>query len=64
MRLAIELDGESHDSVDARIYDEERSDYLDGAEIQIIRFKNRAVVENISNVLDQILREGELRNKK
>ena len=54
LRLGIEIDGESHDTSDVKIYDKERTEYLDGADIKILRFKNEEVVSNIEGVLSKI----------
>ncbi len=53
-RLAIELDGSSHDSKKAYFYDQERTDYLNGLDIKVIRFENHAVFEQIDWVLEEI----------
>ncbi len=54
IRLAIELDGKIHEKQDAKIYDKERSGYLESLDIRIIRFKNEEVVKNTRSVLAQI----------
>lgn len=53
-RLAIELDGSSHDSEKAYFYDQERTDYLNGLDITVIRFENHTVLEQIDWVLEEI----------
>ncbi len=53
-RLAIEVDGKIHEKIDARIYDQERSEYLESLDIKIVRFKNEEVINNIENVLEKI----------
>ena len=55
LRLAIELDGKSHETPDAKIYDTERTLYLQGLNIREIRFNNHEVVEQIELVLAKIL---------
>ncbi|MHB8831344.1 MAG: endonuclease domain-containing protein, partial [Patescibacteria group bacterium] len=51
-RLAIELDGSAHDSEEAYTYDQERTNYLNGLDIKVIRFENRAVFEATDWVLE------------
>jgi len=53
-RLAIELDGSAHDSEKAYVYDQERTDYLNGLDIKVIRFENRAIFEATDWVLEEI----------
>lgn len=53
-RLAIEIDGPSHDVADAKIYDGERADYLVGIDIQTIRFRNKEVIKNIDCIVTKI----------
>ncbi|MFA6447754.1 MAG: endonuclease domain-containing protein [Patescibacteria group bacterium] len=59
-RLAIELDGSSHDSEKACFYDQERTDYLNGLDIKVLRFENQAVFEQIDWVLDEIRKTASL----
>ncbi|MDP3935284.1 MAG: endonuclease domain-containing protein [Candidatus Giovannonibacteria bacterium] len=54
VRLAIELDGESHLPKDKKAYDTERTKYLKGNNIKVIRFWNDKVVDNINGVLSRI----------
>ncbi|MCK5834004.1 endonuclease domain-containing protein [bacterium] len=53
-RLAIELDGSSHNNEFSQEYDEERTKYLNSANIEVIRFKNEEVFDNIDGVIEQI----------
>jgi len=55
-RLAIELDGATHDAEDACSRDEARSAFLKGLGISVLRFENREVVENLEGVLVEICR--------
>lgn len=52
--LAIEVDGEYHDSDDQRTLDEQRTIELNELNIKVIRFKNRDVINNTNAVLNQI----------
>ena len=49
-RLCIELDGRSHDGVEAQAYDAERSWVLGGAGIRVLRVQNAEVMRNLPGV--------------
>ncbi|MFA6090213.1 MAG: endonuclease domain-containing protein [Candidatus Gracilibacteria bacterium] len=49
IRLGIEIDGDSH--AEQVVYDRERTKYLEGLDIKIIRYTNRDIMENIDGVL-------------
>jgi very-short-patch-repair endonuclease len=52
VKLVVELDGDSHsDQVE---YDNDRTDFLNGHGIHVIRFTNFDVIENIEGVLDAL----------
>lgn len=53
-RLAIELDGESHNSAMAAVYDTERSLFLEHFGIRVLRFENNTVFDQLPWLLDQI----------
>jgi len=53
-RLCIEVDGESHFSQEWREYDEIRTEYLEALWIEVLRFTNMDVIDNISGVLERI----------
>ena len=55
-KLAIEVDGDSHFTADAMQYDEERTAYLKQFGIEVLRFTNLEIFENIEGVLDIIER--------
>jgi len=57
-RFGIELDGSQHGEEDNKIYDEERSRFLEGNRIRIIRFWNNEISQNLKVVLDQIYNEA------
>ncbi|MEK7669281.1 MAG: endonuclease domain-containing protein [Patescibacteria group bacterium] len=52
IRLVIELDGEQHK--DTKEYDKERELFLKDKDINVIRFWNNEVLENIENILNII----------
>jgi len=53
-KLAVELDGASHDHEKAQIHDQDRDRFLRCFGIEVIRFENRAVRENLEGVLFEI----------
>ena len=53
-RLAVELDGASHDSERAYVHDEVRSVFLRHHGIAVLRFENREIFENLEGVLAEI----------
>ena len=57
LKLAIELDGDSHGNDAAARYDEKRRDFIAGKGIQIIRFWNSDIHERLDGVLADILEE-------
>jgi len=54
-QLPIELDGESHASREAQEYDAERTEFLATLSIQVLRFPNALVHNNIHLVIHKIL---------
>ena len=54
-RLAIELDGESHSSVEAREYDAERTEVLSTLNIRVLRSANALVYKDIDSIVSAIL---------
>ena len=56
-RLAIELDGDSHFTDEAMEYDQERTAFLNGLNIRVLRFLNSDVHENLDAVCERILEE-------
>ena len=54
LKLAIEIDGESHFQEDAVEYDRERQIYIESLGIKFIRFTNNDVYENLDGVLESI----------
>jgi very-short-patch-repair endonuclease len=53
-RLAVELDGEVHNTLNAKIHDEERQKAIETLDIHIIRFQNIDILQDIDQVLDTI----------
>jgi len=52
--LAIELDGEVHNSIQAQEYDEERTLWLEQFGLRVLRFENKEVFDNPDGVLAEI----------
>ena len=59
-KLVIELDGESHESKESQKYDKIREDFIKELGLKVIRFKNKDVRENLTQVLDTIVYEATL----
>ena len=65
VKLCIEIDGESHLSIEQQEYDAARTEYLESLGRKIIRFTNNDVRYNIHAVVQNILDQcNELKNKK
>jgi len=56
LKLAIEVDGDSHFTAEAMKYDRERTTYMNQFGIEVLRFTNLEIFENIEGVLDTIER--------
>lgn len=54
IRLAVEIDGGQHLDAENREYDEARSEYLQAQGINVIRFWNHEVLQNMQGVLLKI----------
>jgi very-short-patch-repair endonuclease len=53
-RVAIELDGAGHFTEKGMKRDAERTKYLEGLNIKVVRFENRRVFEDLQTVLEEI----------
>jgi len=51
-KLAIEVDGDSHFKPQALDYDDQRTVHLNRFGIEVLRFTNRDIFDNIEGVLD------------
>ena len=60
LRLAIELDGGQHNETDGKAYDAVRSEFLQAQDIDVLRFWNNDVLQNIQGVLGkmEVVMEG------
>ena len=54
LRLAIEVDGKYHDSLEQKKLDLERTEVLEFNGLQIVRFNNEEVFEDIKIVLENL----------
>lgn len=59
LKLVIEVDGDSHTTADGIEYDAERTAFLEGLGLRVIRFGNNEVMKNIEGVFERL--SGELR---
>jgi very-short-patch-repair endonuclease len=54
LKLAIEIDGSSHDGEEAKINDEIRQERLESLGVRFLRFNDADVKRNIEMVLSEI----------
>ena len=54
LRLAVEIDGESHFVTGGNDYDEQRQAFIESFGIRFLRFTNRDVYDNLAGVLETI----------
>lgn len=54
LRLAIEIDGDSHDWEGAQEYDRDRQAFLESKGTRFLRFRNQEVYQDIDAVMDKI----------
>lgn len=53
-RLAIELDGASHQTVDQKNYDHYRTEYLNALNIRVVRFWNSRINNELEKIVEEI----------
>ena len=53
-RLAIELDGSQHYTPDGQMHDQERTAYLQELGIEVLRFSNSDILQNLHGVCQAI----------
>ncbi|MBK5510387.1 endonuclease domain-containing protein [Pseudomonas sp. TH15] len=61
LKLAIELDGGQHYETPGLMYDQRRTDHLYKQGIEVVRFSNLEVLQQMDEVLDQIMRIAAIR---
>ena len=54
LRLCIEVDGDIHDLPENKEKDRERTIFLNQNRIEVIRFRNEEINENIEDVINRI----------
>jgi very-short-patch-repair endonuclease len=54
VKLAIELDGSSHNIKENKEYDKDREEYLKFKSVEILRFWNSEIEKNLDYVLNKI----------
>lgn len=54
LKLAIEVDGPIHDSLEAQAYDKMRQEIIEKLGIEFLRFRNAEVYENLDAVIGRI----------
>ncbi|GAB7027771.1 endonuclease domain-containing protein [Geotalea toluenoxydans] len=57
LKLVVEIDGDIHTTADGIAYDAERTAFLEGLGLRVIRFSNREVMENLEGVFDRLQQE-------
>jgi len=53
-KLIVEVDGEIHNSPEAKEYDEVRDKFFTDLDYKVLRFSNSQVRNNIDNVIEKI----------
>ena len=53
-KLVIEIDGSQHEEKENKEYDEVRTKFFIGLEIEVIRFKNEEINNNLKQVISKI----------
>lgn len=53
-RLAVELDGGQHFTVEGQAYDRRRTEYLASQGVRVLRFTNSELFENTEGVLETL----------
>jgi very-short-patch-repair endonuclease len=64
LKLAIEVDGDSHVGADAMKRDRERQDYIESFGIRFLRFTNSDVCDNLDGVCQKIYETVEMLRRK
>jgi very-short-patch-repair endonuclease len=54
LKLVIEIDGDTHNSQEAKDYDLERSQRLEGYGLQVVRFTNEEVLTDFEGICTRI----------
>ncbi|MEM8638826.1 MAG: endonuclease domain-containing protein [Cyanobacteria bacterium P01_G01_bin.54] len=54
LKLVIEIDGDSHFTPEAQVYDKERTQKLESYGLNVLRFTNHEVLQNFTGVCETI----------
>ncbi len=54
VKLGVEVDGDSHDTAEAKVYDERRTKFLTSFGVTIVRVTNPDVYENMDGVWEML----------
>lgn len=54
LNLAIEVDGESHYTVEGSVHDKQRTTFLNDLDIKVLRFTNPQIKQNLNGVIQHI----------
>ena len=54
LKLVIEIDGDYHQTAEQKQLDAERTEMIEFQGLQVIRFTNEEVIQNVSNVINKI----------
>ncbi len=54
LKLVIEVDGAVHDNADQKEYDKQRTLFIQSYDLEVIRFKNEEIMNNIKSVCGEI----------
>ncbi|MFA5833236.1 MAG: endonuclease domain-containing protein [Bacteroidota bacterium] len=55
LKLVIEVDGEIHNTKEAKEYDDKRTKYFQLYQISVLRFRNNEIFNDVESVLQAIL---------
>ena len=61
LKLAIEVDGDSHFREESEVHDKERQNFVESFGISFLRFTNREIYKNLNEVLAEIEKRMEKR---
>ena len=54
LKIAIEVDGFSHGTIKRKMQDMKKEEFLTGLGWKVLRFKNKEILENLSDCLEKI----------
>ena len=54
LRVAVEIDGDSHETPEAKMYDHKRTELLESYGIRVIRFTNDEILDTLPSTLNRL----------